>query len=333
LNENLLEVKGLHTHFHTQDGIVRAVEDVNFSIKTGETLGLVGESGCGKSVTSLSIMGLLPDTSEVYGEIIFEGEDLLKKTKRQMRRIRGNDLSMIFQEPMTALNPVYTIGDQIAETLRLHQGMRKNKAMKKAADYLELVGIPSPEQRVNEYPHQLSGGMQQRAMIAMALSCDPKLLIADEPTTALDVTIQAQILELMKELKDRIKTAIVLITHDLAVIAEMCERVIVMYSGRIVEIAGIKELFKRPFHPYTEGLINSIPKMHEKTEFLYEIEGAVPNPLDAPPGCKFHNRCDFAQEKCRQNEPELTSLENNHLVRCFYPRNVEGGVELSGTQK
>ncbi len=325
MSDNLLEVKGLHTHFHTGDGVVKAVEDVNFRINPGETLGLVGESGCGKSVTSLSIMRLLPDTAEVQGEIIFEGADLLKKTKRQMRRIRGNDLSMIFQEPMTALNPVYTIGDQISETLRLHQGMGKNKAMKKAADYLELVGIPSPERRINEYPHQLSGGMQQRAMIAMALSCDPKLLIADEPTTALDVTIQAQILELMKDLKDRIKTAIVMITHDLAVIAEMCERVIVMYCGRIVEIADIKELFKRPLHPYTEGLINSIPKMHEKTEFLFEIKGMVPSPLDAPPGCKFQNRCDFAQEKCRDVEPELTRLQENHFVRCFYPRNVERG--------
>ena len=325
MSDNLLEVKGLYTHFHTGDGVVKAVEDVNFKIKPGETLGLVGESGCGKSVTSLSIMGLLPDTAEVHGEIIFEGADLLKKTKRQMRKIRGNDLSMIFQEPMTALNPVYTIGDQIGETLRLHQGMRKNKARKKAADYLELVGIPSPERRVNEYPHQLSGGMQQRAMIAMALSCDPKLLIADEPTTALDVTIQAQILELMKDLKDRIKTAIVMITHDLAVIAEMCERVIVMYCGRIVEIAGIKELFKRPFHPYTEGLINSIPKMHEKTEFLFEIKGMVPHPMHAPPGCKFQNRCDFAQEKCREFEPDLTRLKNDHHVRCFFPRNVEGG--------
>ncbi len=329
MNNNLLEVKELKTHFHTPEGIVKAVDDVNFKINPGETVGLVGESGCGKSVTSLSIMNLLPDTAQVQGEILFEKEDLLKKTQQEMRKIRGNDISMIFQEPMTALNPVYTVGEQISEALRLHQGLQKKKAMRKAVEYLDLVGIPSPERRVMEYPHQLSGGMQQRAMIAMALCCDPKLLIADEPTTALDVTIQAQILELMKDLKERLKTAIIMITHDLAVIAEMCERVIVMYSGRVVEIAEIKELFKRPFHPYTMGLIKSIPKMEVKTEFLYEIEGVVPNPLEAPPGCKFHNRCDFGDEKCREYEPDLTQLDKNHFVRCFYPRNVDrGGVEI-----
>lgn len=326
MNTQLLEVKNLQTHFDTPDGIVRAVDEVSFNINPGETVGLVGESGCGKSVTSLSIMRLLPDTARLYGEVLFEGENLLKKSQRQMRKIRGNDISMIFQEPMTALNPVYTIGDQISESLRLHQSLSKKQSFKKAVEYLEMVGIPSPERRADEYPHQLSGGMQQRAMIAMALSCNPKLLIADEPTTALDVTIQAQILELMKELKEKLSTAIIMITHDLAVIAEMCERVIVMYSGRVVEMAAISELFNSPHHPYTEGLIKSIPKLHEKTEFLYEIKGAVPNPLNAPAGCKFHNRCEYADDKCRDYEPELVQMEEGRFARCFYPRNVGKGV-------
>lgn len=325
VNSTLLELKNLKTHFNTPDGTVSAVDDVNFQISTGETVGIVGESGCGKSVTSLSIMRLLPDTAQISGEISFRGEDLLQKSESQMRQIRGNEMSMIFQEPMTSLNPVYTIGNQISETLRLHQGLDKKQAFNKAIEYLNMVGIPSPKQRAREYPHQLSGGMQQRAMIAMALSCNPQLLIADEPTTALDVTIQAQILELMKDLKQRLSTAIIMITHDLAVVAEMCERVIVMYSGKVVEIANIRELFKTPFHPYTEGLIKSIPKLHSKTDFLYEIEGTVPNPLELPQGCKFHNRCDYASEKCQTQEPELIEQENNHFVRCFYPRNVGGG--------
>ncbi|ACB86305.1 ABC transporter ATP-binding protein [Natranaerobius thermophilus] len=325
MNSTLLELKNLKTHFNTPDGTVSAVDDVNFQISTGETVGIVGESGCGKSVTSLSIMRLLPDTAQISGEISFRGEDLLQKSESQMRQIRGNEMSMIFQEPMTSLNPVYTIGNQISETLRLHQGLDKKQAFNKAIEYLNMVGIPSPKQRAREYPHQLSGGMQQRAMIAMALSCNPQLLIADEPTTALDVTIQAQILELMKDLKQRLSTAIIMITHDLAVVAEMCERVIVMYSGKVVEIANIRELFKTPFHPYTEGLIKSIPKLHSKTDFLYEIEGTVPNPLELPQGCKFHNRCDYASEKCQTQEPELIEQENNHFVRCFYPRNVGGG--------
>jgi peptide/nickel transport system ATP-binding protein len=321
--KNLLEVKNLVTEFHTPAGVVRAVDDISFHVKPKETIGIVGESGCGKSVTSLSIMGLIMDPGKVSGRIMFDDKNLVDLPDRQMRKIRGNEISMIFQEPMTSLNPVYTIGNQLSEPLRLHQVLSRKEAWKKAIEYLTLVGISSPEKRVKEYPHQLSGGMQQRAMIAMALTCNPKLLIADEPTTALDVTIQAQILELMKGLKDKLDTSIIMITHDLAVVVEMCERVVVMYAGRVVESAKVRDLFKRPHHPYTQGLIRSIPKLTEKQEVLYEIKGIVPNPLDAPSGCRFNNRCDFATDRCREQEPELEMLENEREVRCFYPRNMK----------
>ena len=323
--KNLLEVKNLTTEFDTPAGMVRAVDDISFHVKPKETIGIVGESGCGKSVTSLSIMGLVLEPGKVKGSILFGDKDLVTLPDRQMRKIRGNEISMIFQEPMTSLNPVYTIGNQLSEPLRLHQGLSRKEAWNKAIDYLKLVGIASPEKRVKEYPHQLSGGMQQRAMIAMALTCNPKLLIADEPTTALDVTIQAQILELMKDLKEKLDTSIIMITHDLAVVVEMCERVVVMYAGRIVESAKVRDLFKEPHHPYTEGLIRSIPKLTEKREVLYEIKGIVPNPLDAPEGCRFNNRCEFATDKCREEEPELVQLENEREVRCFYPRNMKEG--------
>jgi len=319
MTEKLVEIRNLRTHFYTEDGIVPAVDGVNLYIKRGETLGVVGESGCGKSVTSLSIMRLIPNPPGkiVGGEILFQGEDLLKKSEAEMRKIRGNEISMIFQEPMTSLNPVYTIGDQIAEAIQLHQGLSRKEAMAKAVEMLRLVGIPLPERRVREYPHQLSGGMRQRVMIAMALSCNPKLLIADEPTTALDVTIQAQILELMKKLKKELGMAIMLITHDLGVVAEMCERVVVMYGGKVVEEADVVSLFKNPLHPYTEGLLRSIPRLDQETEKLHVIEGVVPNPLHMPKGCRFHPRCPYATDKCREAQPELEQVAPGRFVACF----------------
>lgn len=318
MSEKILQVKGLKTYFYTEDGVVPAVDGVDFEVAMGETLGIVGESGCGKSVTSLSVMRLIPSPPGkiVEGEIIFKGKNLVALSEEDMRKIRGNDISMIFQEPMTSLNPVYTIGDQISEVLRLHQGMNKEEALKKSVEMLSLVGIPSPEQRVHEYPHQLSGGMRQRVMIAMALACNPELLIADEPTTALDVTIQAQILELMKELKEKLGTAIMLITHDLGVIAEVAENVLVMYAGKVVEYADVKSIFKDPKHPYTKGLLNSIPKLNESREKLDTIEGVVPSPYNMPEGCRFHPRCKEAREICRCKAPELVEYQG-HKVRCF----------------
>jgi ABC-type dipeptide/oligopeptide/nickel transport system ATPase component len=280
MSKNLVEVKNLKTYFYTEDGVVPAVDGVDFQIKKGETLGIVGESGCGKSVTSLSLLRLVPNPPGkiVDGEMLFRGENLLKKSESEMRKIRGNDISMIFQEPMTSLNPVFTIGEQIAEAIELHQGLSKKEAIDKTVEMLNLVGIPSAEKRVNDFPHQMSGGMRQRVMIAMALSCNPSLLIADEPTTALDVTIQAQILELMKDLKERLGTAIMLITHDLGVVAEMAENVLVMYAGKVVEYADVRTIFKGPKHPYTIGLMGSIPRLDQPKEKLYVIEGTVPNP-------------------------------------------------------
>lgn len=317
--DRLLEVQGLKTYFYTEDGVVPAVDGVDFSIDRGETLGIVGESGCGKSVTSLSIMRLIPDPPGkiVDGEILFEGSDLLKKTEAEMRKIRGNDISMIFQEPMTSLNPVFTIGNQIIEAIVLHQSLDKGAAREKAIEMLRLVGIPSPEKRVDEYPHQLSGGMRQRVMIAMALSCNPKLLIADEPTTALDVTIQAQILDLMRHLRDEFGTSIMLITHDLGVIAELAERVVVMYAGKIVERADVKLLFGDPMHPYTLGLLGSIPKLTEQQSRLQVIDGVVPDPAFMPQGCRFHPRCKEVQEICRVEEPELVKRTPGHEVACW----------------
>ncbi|HHY93780.1 MAG TPA: ABC transporter ATP-binding protein [Firmicutes bacterium] len=319
--EKLVELKDLKTYFFTSDGVLPAVDGVSFYIGRGETLGVVGESGCGKSVTSLSIMRLIPIPPGRYvsGEIFFEGENLLKKKEEEMRKIRGNDIAMIFQEPMTSLNPVYTIGDQIAEAVQLHQGLRRREAMEKAEHMLRLVGVPDPHRRVREYPHQLSGGMRQRAMIAMALSCNPKLLIADEPTTALDVTIQAQILELMKSLKRELGMAIMLITHDLGVIAEMAERVVVMYAGKVVEEATVNELFQDPLHPYTEGLLTCIPRIDRARGRLNVIEGTVPNPLDFPEGCRFHNRCPYVQDICRVQEPPLVWQDSRRIACHFRP--------------
>lgn len=322
VEEKLLEVVNLRTSFKDKDGaMVPAVDGVSFTLNTGETLGIVGESGCGKSVTSLSILRLIPvPPGKIEAEAIrFSGTDLLGLPERNMRHIRGNEISMIFQEPMTSLNPVFTIGYQIAETLQLHQKLTRQEALAKAVEMLTKVGIPSPEQRVNEYPHQLSGGMRQRVMIAMALACNPKLLIADEPTTALDVTIQAQILDLIRDLRVEMDMSIILITHDLGVVAETADRVIVMYAGKIVEEASTLDLFEAPQHPYTEGLLNSIPKIEERRERLHVISGMVPHPLLMPQGCRFNPRCPYAVEKCRETEPELMELDHNHKVSCWYP--------------
>jgi len=318
--EKLVEVKNLKTHFFTEEGVVKAVDGVDFEIAPGETVGIVGESGCGKSVTSLSIMRLVesPPGKIVDGEILFKGRDLTKVSEKEMRKIRGNEISMIFQEPMTSLNPVYTVGDQIAETIILHKKVSKKEARRQAVEMLTKVGIPLPEQRVDEYPHQLSGGMRQRVMIAMALSCDPELLIADEPTTALDVTIQAQILDLMNSLKKEFGMAIMMITHDLGVIAEVSDRIAVMYAGRIMEYTDANSLFKDPMHPYTWGLMRSIPLLHKEVEKLDAIPGIVPSPLDFPEGCKFNTRCFLAEEKCHEEEPPIEEKAEGHQSRCWY---------------
>ena len=317
--EPLLDVRGLVTEFHSSEGVFKAVDGVSFSVARGETLGIVGESGCGKSVTSLSVMGLIPRPPGKIpaGEIVFEGRDLLTLSSRQMRDVRGNDISMIFQEPMTSLNPVYTVGQQIMEGILLHEDISEAEARARAIEMLRLVRIPSPEGRVDDYPHQMSGGMRQRVMIAMALACNPKLLIADEPTTALDVTIQAQILDLMRDLRERTGTAIMLITHDLGVIAELADRVVVMYAGKVVEEARVGDLFTDPQHPYTLGLLGSIPKMDVDEVRLATIEGSVPNPYNMPAGCKFNPRCPFADDKCRQEVPALIEVKPGHKVACW----------------
>ncbi|MDF2839693.1 MAG: transporter ATP-binding protein [Clostridia bacterium] len=315
---DLLIVKDLSTHFFTDKGIVKAVDECSFVIREGETLGIVGESGCGKSVTAMSILNLIERPGKIVGgSIQFDGKELVGMSDNEIRRIRGNDISMVFQEPMTSLNPVFKIGEQIIEALRLHQKLNKEQAHKKAIEMLALVGIPRAERVVNDYPHQLSGGMRQRAMIAMALSCIPKLLIADEPTTALDVTIQAQILSLMNDLKEKISTSIMLITHDLGVIAQMADHVLVMYSGRVVESAPVKELFEDPKHPYTVGLLNSIPSLEEDKDRLYSIEGVVPSPFELPEGCYFAPRCEKAMEICRKSHPITCNVSRNHIVSCF----------------
>src|SRR6201992_1368387 len=317
----LLEVENLQTHFGTPDGVVRAVEGLSFHIDAGETLGIVGESGCGKSVTSMSILRLIQEPpGKIAGSIRFEGRDLLKVSEQDMRGIRGNAISMIFQEPMTSLNPVLTVGQQIGETVRLHQGMNARAAEAKAFEMLTLVGIPAPARRVREYPHQLSGGMRQRVMIAMALACNPKLLIADEPTTALDVTIQAQILKLMLDLKHRVGAAIILITHDLGVVAEVAERVMVMYAGRKVEEAPVAELFRSPRHPYTQGLLGALPKLGSsltgETQRLAEIPGQVPDLKQRIQGCVFAGRCTLATELCREVAPGLEEKSSRHIAAC-----------------
>jgi peptide/nickel transport system ATP-binding protein len=327
--EPLLEVAELKTWFFTRDGIVRAVDGVSLTVMPGETLAVVGESGCGKSVTALSILRLVPSPPGriVSGSIRFAGQDLLALGEAAMRDVRGNDISMIFQEPMTSLNPVLTIGRQIAETLTLHQGLDRKAALDRAAAMLRLVHIPEPERRIAQYPHQLSGGMRQRVMIAMALACNPKLLIADEPTTALDVTIQAQILDLMRELKAKIDAAIVLITHDLGVVAEMAQRVVVMYAGRKAEEAPVGALFRRPLHPYTKGLLASVPRLgatlaREPPERLAEIAGTVPSLRDEIPGCAFAARCGFATEICHRLPPPFEEKEGGHFAACFHADRV-----------
>lgn len=321
----LLVVRNLRTYFYTEDGIVKAVDGVDFEVYEGETLGIVGESGSGKSVTSLTILRLLDPKGKIEegSEIIFNGKNLLKLDDDEMRKIRGNEIAMIFQEPMVALNPVFTIGEQIMEAILLHQDVNKKEARRMAIDMLRKVGIPEPEKRVDEYPHELSGGMRQRAMIAMALSCRPKLLIADEPTTALDVTIQAQILELMKELQKEYGMAIILITHDVGVIAENADRVVVMYGGKVMETADVKTIYKKPRHPYTWGLLNAIPRLDVEQERLYSIPGIVPDPLHFPPGCRFSNRCEFKENRCEIEMPDLVQVEPNHLSRCFFYQKVE----------
>ena len=327
--EKILEVKNLETTFTTERGKVKAVDGVSFDLLAGKTLGIVGESGCGKSVTSLSIMRLIPNPPGKItgGEILYKGKDLLKLDLEEMRKIRGNEISMIFQEPMTSLNPVFTIGNQLIEAIRLHQDLSKGEAINQAIEMLKLVGIPAPEKRVKDYPHQLSGGMRQRVMIAMALSCNPKILIADEPTTALDVTIQAQILDLLRDLQQKTGLALMLITHDLGVVAEMAHEVVVMYAGKVVERAPVMDIFKSPKHPYTQGLLNSIPILGRdptgkiKKSRLEPIPGIVPSLLELPQGCRFQERCKFASLECQGTEPELRTLAGGREVRCV---KVEG---------
>jgi len=319
----LLEIENLQTHFRTPDGVNRAVDGVSFTVEAGETVAIVGESGCGKSVTASSVLRLIPEPpGKIKGSIRFEGVDLLKLDERAMRNIRGNQISMVFQEPMTSLNPVLTVGRQIGETLRLHQGLGREAAERRAVEMLRLVRIAEPERRAREYPHQLSGGMRQRVMIAIALACNPKLLIADEPTTALDVTIQAQILDLMSELKQRVGAAIILITHDLGVVAEIAERVLVMYAGRKVEEAPVGELFRSPRHPYTQGLLGALPKLgsslNEKATKLVEIPGAVPSLKQRIAGCVFASRCALARDVCRHVPPALELKAPGHLAACHF---------------
>lgn len=317
-NETIFQIRGLKTQFFTSKGIVPAVDGVDITVKRGEAVGLVGESGCGKSMTAMSVMQLLKYPGRVVeGEIIVDGEDLLKKSKKEMDEIRGNKVSMIFQEPMTSLNPVYTIGKQVSEAILTHEKVSKEEAKQRAIEIFRKVGIPEPEKRYNVYPHQLSGGLRQRVMIGMAMVCNPMLMIADEPTTALDVTIEAQILYLMNQLQKEQGTAIVMITHNLGVVAESCDYVYVMYAGKIMEEAPVKELFKNPMHPYTFGLMNSIPKMTESKEHLYTIPGLVPNLLHLPQGCRFCPRCDKAMKICTMYQPDLYETEDGHKVRCF----------------
>jgi oligopeptide/dipeptide ABC transporter ATP-binding protein len=325
----LLEVHNLKTYFYTEDGVVKAVDGVDFTVGRGEVLGLVGESGCGKSVTSLSIMRLIGIPGKVVeGEIIFEGRNLLQLSESEMVHMRGNRMSMIFQQPQSSLNPVFKIGDQVAEVMQIHQNMGKEESWNKAVELLRLVGIPDPESKAHSFPHEVSGGQAQRVMIAMALALNPQLLIADEPTTALDVTIQAQILDLLRDLRTRMDTAVILITHDLGVISEMADRVAVMYAGRIVEQADIKTLFKKPVHPYTQGLMASIPILGTVKDVLDVIPGSVPNLVNLPPGCQFAPRCrsrvEYQLSICTQVEPQLLPYELDHLCRCWLYLDSEG---------
>ena len=316
-NKNLLEIKNLGIHYITEEGTVYAVEDMNLEVGKGETLGLVGETGAGKTTTALGIMQLVPDPPGkiVSGEIFFEGEDLLKKSQQELRKIRGNKISMIFQDPMTSLNPVMTVGDQIGEVIKLHQKVNAKEAIIKAQEMLEKVGIPGA--RAKDYPHQFSGGMRQRVVIAIALACNPALLIADEPTTALDVTIQAQVLELMKSLKEEFKTSMIMITHDLGIVADVCDKVAIMYAGKVVEYTDKRRLFTTPKHPYTEGLFNSIPNIEEDEDRLKPIKGLMPDPTNLPSGCPFHPRCSKAIDECSKKTPKITEIEPGHYVNCL----------------
>jgi oligopeptide/dipeptide ABC transporter ATP-binding protein len=327
-NQPLLEIQNLKTYFYTEDGIVKAVDGVDFSVYPGEVMGLVGESGCGKSVTSLSIMRLIGIPGKVIdGEIFFEGRDLLKLSEAEMVDMRGNRISMIFQQPQSSLNPVFKVADQVAEVLQIHQNMGREESWEKAVDLLRLVGIPDPEEKAHSYPHEMSGGQAQRVMIAMALALNPQLLLADEPTTALDVTIQAQILDLMRDLRTRMGTSVILITHDLGVIAEMADRVAVMYAGRIVEQSDIDSVFAKPLHPYTQGLIASIPVLGKIKDRLDVIPGAVPNLINLPPGCKFASRCrarvEHEMQICTEIEPDLLQVLPKHTVRCWLYQSYE----------
>ncbi|MBK1810467.1 ABC transporter ATP-binding protein [Clostridium sp. YIM B02505] len=318
--KNLVEFKNLKTYFYTGGGIVKAVNDVSFNIREGQTVCVVGESGCGKSVTAMSLMKLIPNPPGkiVGGEILFNGRDILKFTEEELRNMRGNEVSVIFQEPMTSLNPVFKIGEQLTEAIILHQKLSKQEAEEKAIDVLKITGIPRADQIMKSYPHELSGGMRQRVMIAMAVSCNPKLLIADEPTTALDVTIQAQILDLMRDIKKKLNTSIMLITHDLGVVAEMADYVVVMYAGKVIEEAPVEELFKNPLHPYTQGLLKSKPLLTEETgDKLYSIPGQVPNPIGMPDNCYFNLRCDKCMNKCKDKQPTLINVSPIHKVSCW----------------
>lgn len=316
--KTILEVKDLKTHFFTDKGVVKAVDGVSYKLKEGEILGIVGESGCGKSISAMSILNLIEEPGKIVnGSIKYYGEELVGINESKMRHFRGNEISMIFQEPMTSLNPVFRIGDQITESLMLHKKMKKDEAMKRAIELIKLVGIPRPEKIAHNYPHQLSGGMRQRIMIAMALACEPKVLIADEPTTALDVTIQAQILSLMKDLQERTNTAIMMITHDLGVVAQMAHHVIVMYSGKIVESAPVIELYNNPKHPYTQGLLDSIPDLENDRDRLNTIGGVVPNPFELPKGCYFAPRCKHAMDICHTNHPETYTINEKHTASCY----------------
>ncbi len=331
MEEPLLEVKGLKTQFFTQDGVVRAVEDVSFYVMPGETLGVVGESGCGKSITGLSVMRLIPDPPGkiVEGEITFQGQNLLTLSDDEIRKIRGNRIAMIFQDPMTSLNPVLTINRQISEALQLHLGMSKGEAKARAIDLLKMVGIPNAEERIDQYPHQFSGGMRQRVMIAMALSCNPELIIADEPTTALDVTIQAQILDLMRNLQTELNSGVIMITHSMGVVAGMADRVQVMYAGSIVETASTEEIFANPRHPYTVGLMKSIPRLDARTKTKLEpIRGLPPDLIDLPDMCPFVPRCNYAREKCEQKRPPLMEVSAGHTAACWFWEEVSKEDDL-----
>ena len=323
MQDVILDIRDLKTFFYTYDGVAKAVDGISYRLSVGEPLGIVGESGCGKSVSALSILRLIPDPPGriVEGQIFFKETNLLELAYDRMREIRGNRISMIFQEPMTSLNPVFTVGNQIAEAFRLHQGLKRKEALEKSIDTLKLVNMPSPEKCVSQYPHELSGGMRQRAMIAMALACNPEILIADEPTTALDVTIQAQIIDLMLQLKEELGMAIILITHDLGIIAETVKRVIVMYAGKIVEEAPTRTIFKTPLHPYSQGLLQSMPRLGDKVRLgrvrLQEIPGVVPSLYELPAGCRFSTRCSHAMEICRKEEPDLEEIDERHFCRCW----------------